>query len=400
MSNAQQSQAATQARQRVAHKPTDLSLSAKIEALVPDAKLYRDLQTVEQRIDATITRKRLDLQDALNRAMRRKKTMRIFVSNTAHDQPWQSNDQLEENAFDFETGAIPQWTLCIEGRLLEEEEEEEGRKFSSFFRQIVVEIDRPRDLYPESNFVEWHRARSAEAFDGFTVRRKGDLNVDVKITLVVDEYPDTYRLSPRLGRLLDLREETRPGIVMALWQYIRFHNLQDADERRLIHCDEALQHVFNTERLFFPRIPELINAHLLPPETTSFTYTVRVDKAKHMSATAYDVEVEIDDPTRQKMHDILTGIHNTGELSQLDESMALTVHAINSAKAKRDFLSSFALNPAEAINRWVESQSNDLHIILGDRDIAREDIRRSSFYAKPAIKESVFYVLNQRGIAQ
>lgn len=260
---------------RTSRMPTDRTISNKIEALAPDAKLYRGLQDVEIRVDATIARKRLDLQDSLSRSMKNKKTMRIFVSNTAKDQPWQSSNRLEENAYDFETDAVPHWTLRIEGRLLTDEPEVDGRRFSSFMRSIIVEIDRPNDLYYDSNYVEWHRGQGTSQFDGLEVTRKGDFNVDVKITLVADEYPDRYKLSPPLADLLNLAEATRPGIVMALWQYIKFHKLQDTDERRLVHCDAALRQVFNAERILFPDLPELINTHLRPTESVSFVYNVR-----------------------------------------------------------------------------------------------------------------------------
>jgi SWI/SNF-related matrix-associated actin-dependent regulator of chromatin subfamily D len=42
--------------------------------------------------------------------------LRVFVSNTAHDQAWQK----EAEGVDMETGkGIPGWVLRIEGRLLD-----------------------------------------------------------------------------------------------------------------------------------------------------------------------------------------------------------------------------------------------------------------------------------------
>jgi len=203
--------------------------------------------------------------------------MRIFVSNTAKDQPWQVSDRpLDENAFDFDTGQIPTFRVKIEGKLLDDEEGDaaerdpdsdlglapkdvpipEKRKFSHFFKSIVVELDRSRDLHPDGNTIEWRKqapntqpATSAlglggpAEFDGFEFERKGDDNIMCTIKLVRDEVPDRFRLSGPLADLLDTQEDTRAGIVMKIWEYVRAHGLQDPDERRTINCNPAMRAV-------------------------------------------------------------------------------------------------------------------------------------------------------------
>lgn len=51
------------------------------------------------------------------------------------------------------------------------------------------------------------------------------------------------KLDPRLARLLGLHTETRPKIIEALWQYVKTHKLQDANERDHINCDKYLEQV-------------------------------------------------------------------------------------------------------------------------------------------------------------
>jgi len=131
------------------------------------------------------------------------------------------------------------------------------RKFSSFFKSIVVELDRSNNLYPEGNIIEWRRPPpmphqpgapmppppQVNEFDGFEFERKGDVDVLCTIKLERNETPDRYRLSPQLADLLDTKEDTRAGIVMGLWEYVRKNKLQDPDERRTINCDAALRAV-------------------------------------------------------------------------------------------------------------------------------------------------------------
>jgi SWI/SNF-related matrix-associated actin-dependent regulator of chromatin subfamily D len=205
--------------------------------------------------------------------------MRIFVSNTAKDQPWQVSDRpLDENAFDFDTGQIATFRVRIEGVLLDDEENDAAelnpdsdiidptlaanpakilkQKFSHFFKSIVVELDRSRELHTDGNTIEWRKqdpntqpATSAlgssgpAEFDGFEFERKGEDNISCTIKLVRDELPDRFRLSAPLANLLDTKEDTRAGIVMKIWEYVRIKGLQDPDERRTINCDHALRSV-------------------------------------------------------------------------------------------------------------------------------------------------------------
>lgn len=66
----QQHQQAMQERElakRRARKPTDKTIPEGVEEIVPGVALYRQLRDMERRYDATILRKRLDVQDAVNR---------------------------------------------------------------------------------------------------------------------------------------------------------------------------------------------------------------------------------------------------------------------------------------------------------------------------------------------
>lgn len=65
-------------------------------------------------------RKRLDIQEAVGKPAKTMRTLRIFVSNTAADQPMQQQqNDMDEDAIDLNGGSAPSWTLRIEGRLLD-----------------------------------------------------------------------------------------------------------------------------------------------------------------------------------------------------------------------------------------------------------------------------------------
>lgn len=56
-------------------------------------------------------------------------------------------------------------------------------------------------------------------------------------------------LSTELAEVLDETTLSRPQVVKKLWDYIKYHQLQKPENKRVIRCDEKLQKVF--------RVPEI-----------------------------------------------------------------------------------------------------------------------------------------------
>lgn len=184
---------------------------------------------------------------------------------------------------------------------------------------------------------------------------------------------------------------------MALWTYIKQHKLQDAEDKRLIHCDARLKQLFNnSDQVHFSQIPELINQHLSRPDPVVINYTIRVDKEQHQSPQAYDIDVEIESPVRQKMMNCLAAGQTQKEIMGLDEKIVQCVQSINNSKIKRDFLLQFSQEPVDFINKWIASQARDLEVILGESKINLEEMRRNDFYKQPWIKEAVFHYLTAK----
>ncbi|ORZ02526.1 SWI/SNF and RSC complex subunit Ssr3 [Syncephalastrum racemosum] len=380
-------------------RPTDRNMPPKIEAFVPESKLYTELTEFEKKLDATIMRKRLDIQEALGKPTKTRRTLRIFVSNTAADQTAQNGD--DENAFDLNSGNAPSWTLKIEGRLLDPpiptKKAQPVQKFTSFFRSILVEMDRDPKMYRDgSNVVEWHKQANAPEYDGVEINRRGDTNVKVRIVLDPEYIPQKYKLNPALADLLDMKLETKPQIIMGLWNYVKNNKLQDAEDKRLIRCDPRLQQLFGVPQIHFAQLPDLINHHLSRPDPIVINYTIRVDKEFHQSAQAYDLDVELDSVVRTKMMQTVAATQTQKEIMQLDDKIVQCVQSINNSKIKRDFLMQFAQHPVEFINKWIASQARDLEVILGETKVNLEEMRQTDFYKQPWVKEAVFHYLTAK----
>lgn len=262
---------------RRSREPTDMNIPDDVCRDFESARMYKRLREFERRLDAAIVRKRLDMDDVVKKGARKERVLRVWVSNTAKDQPWQNVGRpLEENAFDFDMGQIPTWRVKIEGRLLDEDGDEEAeaekegekqvegqkqgeegkpaaqpkqrKKFSSFLKSLTVELGRDKDQFSEGNTIEWVRpigpaAAKFEEVDAFEFERKGDVSIPCTIKLQLHEIPERYKLSEPLARLLDMTEDTPSAIVMALWEYVRVNGLQSQEDKRFINCNEALKAV-------------------------------------------------------------------------------------------------------------------------------------------------------------
>lgn len=138
-----------------------------------------------------------------------------------------------------------------------------------------------------------------------------------------------------------------------------------------------------------------------------------MDKEQHQSPQAYDIDVEIESPVRQKMMNCLAAGQTQKEIMGLDEKIVQCVQSINNSKIKRDFLLQFSQEPVDFINKWIASQARDLEVgwvvlngllwcwywiqvILGESKINLEEMRRHDFYKQPWIKEAVFHYLTAK----
>ncbi|KAL1953865.1 hypothetical protein VTO42DRAFT_2089 [Malbranchea cinnamomea] len=414
---------------RQSRKPTDKNLPDGIDETVigEGVQHFKRLREVEQKLDAVMLRKRLEIQDSINRNVKRYRTMRIWISNTVENQPWQQQQQQgEEPEFNGTIGArqsAGRYRVKIEGRLLDDDEDptisdvsesEEGEKeqnsdatvadtaakkqkkkkktsarpqrsrLSHFFKSITVDFDKPTTPgIADLATITWNKPSlppnatslppSAD-FDSLEFSRVSEVNLNVTINLVRDENPERLRLSKELASLLDVEEEARGGIVVGLWEYINAMELQENEEKRAVRCDDRLKAIFNRDKIFFPQIPEGATAHTSPLEPIKLPYTIRVDQEFHTSnnpppPTIYDIRVAVDDPVRAKMIAITTSPEFPAmlrQVSSLDDQLALIVQALHHSKARHNFFSAMGKDPVTFIKRWMNSQRRDLETILGE----------------------------------
>ncbi|KAF4809014.1 SWI/SNF and RSC complexes subunit ssr3 [Colletotrichum siamense] len=429
---------------RRSRKPTDKTLPDGVEDCITDSEVaqrYKELRDFERRLDATMTRKRLDIVEAVGRNAKRYKTLRVWISNTVEDQAWQGSG-LSVDSFDFTPSAEPSYRVKIEARLLDDDQDESVEdvaqnedqmdeddapssrrqssapapqkcRFSRFFKALNVEFDRSRSRAASDQTVEWKRQSAQNAtnvsdFDEFTFKRSGDENMNITVNLHRLEDPERYLLSPELAEVVDMIEASRQEAVLAVWEYIKMMGLQEDEEKRNFRCDDLLRKIINGNDVgMIPNLNDYIQPHLRPLPPISLPYTVRVDETFHQDPqpTVYDVRVAMEEPLRSKLVPFVANPAYASALKNvatLDEQLATLVSAIASSKAKHSFFTSMSQDPANFVRNWISSQKRDLEVIMGEatrgggEDATGDDWRRGgkeSVWASSNARESVSVML-------
>ena len=379
---------------RKAKHPTNKNVPEGVEEICigEGVARYKELREVERTLDATMMRKKLEASDSIYHSRSgRTGTMRLWISNTVENQPWQSSG-IDADAFDFENDNNATYRVKIQGRLLDEAGDEgleddederdpdamdedgaEGEKkadvqkpkpFSQFFTSVTIDFDRAKSLQPD-NFtqIEWKRPEGAlpqdNPFSQIEFERKGDENINITISLQRFQSPEIFRLSKPMAELLDTDEEDRAGVLMGVWEYARSQNLQQDDDERKFACDSKLKALFNgADSFYFPSLPQLIKPHLTALPPIQLQYTIRVDKdyiapsadsgKQPSEPTIYDVQVALDDPLQPLLHNIIRSKQSAETLKQIqtiDEQIVLLMSAIGRSKAKHAFFTSMATDP-------------------------------------------------------
>ena len=96
------------------------------------------------------------------------------------------------------------------------------------------------------------------------MRRRGDSLTRVRVIIHLEQCPEHFKIHPDLGALsfahfllplfsligrrisgniLGIKEETRIGVIQAVWNYIKLQDLQDKVDRRTVRPDAALRPV-------------------------------------------------------------------------------------------------------------------------------------------------------------
>lgn len=103
-------------------KMADKVLPQRIRELVPESQAYMDLLAFERKLDQTIARKRMEIQEAIKKPLTQKRKLRIYISNTFSPSKAEG-DSVGTAGTSGGTPAgdkVASWELRVEGKLLDD----------------------------------------------------------------------------------------------------------------------------------------------------------------------------------------------------------------------------------------------------------------------------------------
>lgn len=69
-------------------------------------------------------------------------------------------------------------------------------------------------------------------------------------------------LAGALHANIDPPQLSRPQTVKKIWEHIRAHDLQDANDKRMIRCDEPMRAVFKQDKIHMFTMNKVLNQNL------------------------------------------------------------------------------------------------------------------------------------------
>ncbi|KZV57688.1 hypothetical protein F511_03148 [Dorcoceras hygrometricum] len=375
--------AAAAAARKKKQKLPEKQLQERVAAILPESALYTQLLEFESRVDSALTRKKIDIQEALKTPPCIQKVLRIYVFNTYANQ----NRTIPKKP----NAEAPTWTLKIVGRIVEEGMDPEqaafmqpsplNPKFSSFFKRVTITLD--QKLYPDNHLIIWDSARSPTPHEGFEVKRKGDQEFTVSIRLEINYVPEKYKLAPTLVDVLGIEVDTRARIMAAVWHYVKARKLQCPDDPSSFNCDPPLQKVFGETRIKFTTVAQRITQHLFPPQPIHLEHRIKLSGNTPAGTACYDVLVDVPFPIQRELHALLANTEKTKEIDACDEAICSAIRKIHEHRRRRAFFLGFSQSPIEFINTLIDSQNRDLKVVTGEASRNAEKERGSDFYSQP-----------------
>ncbi len=314
-----------------------------------DARTAAEMASLEDELDARIARKQMQIAEAAFRTTRARRTLRLTLSHSVE-----------------EVSGVLSWTLRLTGRVAGGLSGRAPRALSNYVRAVVVEAG--------DEAVEWVRRPGTPETDGFEVRRAsgGSAIVPVRVHVALDHQPERLRMSAPLaavvGPVLPDGAASRAQVVLALWQYVRAHRLQESDEKKVVVCDGPLRALLGAERVPLAELPLRLEAHLSPAPPLVLEYTVDASRPTAAGPEAHwDADVDVVDEAaalraaRPGVVPAAVAAH-LRDISAADTRLLDTLAALRASEAQHALLARFAEDPAGAMRRLLDAHARDMAV--------------------------------------
>lgn len=288
-------------KRRVADRVPD-----KYYTLLPESPLFAELQNIERRIDAALTKKRGELQEMYNSLARgppavgadsdlgthagsARKRIRIYIFSQHFNQHDESSVDVTQGPPHADAEAPrprepPSWALTIHGRVVDPSEDGSHpggggdatpnllapkHHFSQLLRRLKVTMSPEQQSAGEVEVTEvfnkeWMKIKhDRDNRDGFQIRQLGSCPMHARIEIELDHSPSLYRVSSELESALSLPAGSgtaggtasgggglysMPYLVGAVWRYAKRNDLcVNGGQVQGMRFDQSLCKAFNLE---------------------------------------------------------------------------------------------------------------------------------------------------------
>ncbi|KAK4262269.1 hypothetical protein QN277_027851 [Acacia crassicarpa] len=164
----------------------------------------------------------------------------------------------------------------------EPQPEHESEEIEDSDNEMQDDEERDEDtVKPSGNGKDKRRSKSS----GSEVRKKGG------------GFCKLCSLSPQLQEFVGAPEMARTEVVKQLWAYIREKNLQDANNRRNIICDEPLRALFNVDSINMFQMNKALSKHIWPLDSDD---VIQVKSAPKEKQKKHERAEDPDEPKRKE----------------------------------------------------------------------------------------------------
>eukprot|EP00474_Spongospora_subterranea_P009686 CRZ10144.1 hypothetical protein [Spongospora subterranea] len=332
----------------------DIVLPENLEQFVPESKLFVALLRLEQRIDASITRFRLQTMEMSTTTQQIYRILRVFLSH-----------QLEGDQLKF----------LIQGCLVDPDtgnpDLNSSYRFSNFIRRASVTAD-SSFFQGECDQAEWVRGPEEKAVDGFSIQlpiKASMPDTQLRVQLLLDDFPKRYTVPDRLAAILGLQQETSDRLITALWAYVRRNNLQDAEDPTSVIFDEPLADVFGCSQTSIENIRSSLLSLLAPADPVTFIYQLSLSGDPSQFRHVYEIALQIPDPSKSTQMGRLfcPDDERSADLDELTKRSAYLLNELSKHQRRYQIMMATAESPVDVARMLLANARRDMRIICPDK---------------------------------
>ena len=180
-------------------------------------------------------------------------------------------------------------------------------KFTHFFNKVQVSVTGLPD-------IEWVKDEQADDADGIEIIREGKEELQLTIRFYMNTGNQQYKIKDALSSLIGIRQCNKLKLAEALWEYIKYFKLQDADDKKVINCNKELAELIKEEKIEFSSL--LIKLRDYVEDIDPYVISYKLNLSSAPIKKTFKMPISIDDPEYLSMANFVA---NNPSMSLLNE---------------------------------------------------------------------------------